>query len=97
VIAWPHAEMAAMGVETAVDLVYRRDVDSSADPQARREQLIEEISDRIGVIHAAEAFGVDAIIRPSETRAWLLASMATLPRRRLMETLTPRRHAVTPL
>jgi propionyl-CoA carboxylase beta chain len=97
VLAWPHAEMAAMGVEAAVDLVFRRDVGSAPDPQARREQLIEEISDRIGVIRAAEAFGVDAIVRPSETREWLIATLACLPRRHLMETLTPRRHAVTPV
>jgi propionyl-CoA carboxylase beta chain len=58
---------------------------------------VAEFSERIGVLRAAEAFGIDAVIRPSETREWLIATMATLPRRRLMDTFTPRRHPVTPL
>lgn len=97
VVAWPHAETAVMGVETAIDLMYRRDVESAPDPAVRRAELSDQFSQQIGVIRAAEAFGIDAVIRPSETRAWLLATMATLPRRKQMQTLTPRRHAVTPL
>lgn len=97
VVAWPHAEMAVMGVETAVDLMYRREIEADTDPDRRRAELIAHFAPQIGALRAAEGFGIDAIIRPSETRAWITDVLSTLPRRRLIDTFTPRRHAVSPL
>lgn len=97
VVAWPHAETAVMGVATAVDLMHRREIQDAHDPEKRRAELVAQFAPEVGGLRAAEAFGIDAIIRPSETRRWLLTTMATLPRRRLMETLTPRRHPVASL
>lgn len=97
VAAWPHAETAVMAVETAIELVYRRELSTAEDPDARRTQLAGEFRDRLGAVRGAEGFGYDAVIRPSETRAWLADLLSVLPRHRMMATLTPRRHPVSPL
>ncbi|GAB2869864.1 acyl-CoA carboxylase subunit beta [Nocardioides pacificus] len=97
VVAWPHAETAVMAVETAIELVYSRDVASAPDPEARRAELVEGFRGGISALRGAEGFGFDAVIRPSDTRAWLADLLPHLPRRRQMQTLTPRRHPVSPL
>ncbi|MFL6108014.1 MAG: hypothetical protein ACJ72L_13715 [Marmoricola sp.] len=86
-----------MGVETAIELVYRREVDTASDPRRRRAELIATFKEQLGAVRGAEGFGVDAVVRPSETRSWLSRTMDQLPRRREMQTLTPRRHPVAPL
>ncbi|GAB3068131.1 carboxyl transferase domain-containing protein [Nocardioides zeae] len=96
VVAWPWAETAVMGVETAVEMVYRREVAASDDPAAARSRLVAELQDRLGAVRAGEGFGVDVVQWPSETRAWLVETLADLPRRRHLRTTTPRRHPVAP-
>lgn len=97
VVAWPHAETAVMAVDTAIELVFSRELADAADPQARRLELAAQFHDRLGAVRGAEGFGYDAVIRPSETRAWLADLLGTLPRHRMMQTITPRRHPVAPL
>ncbi len=97
VVAWPHAETAVMAVETAIELVFRRDLAAADDPDTRRAELAEEFRDRLGAVRGAEGFGYDAVIRPSETRGWLADLLPVLPRHRMMQPLTPRRHGVAPL
>ena len=97
VVAWPDAETAVMSVETAVDLVFRRELADAEDPNARRTALIGEFHERIGAVRGAEGFGYDAILLPSQTRAWIVELLPTLPRHRLMQSVTPRRHPVSPL
>ncbi|WP_145726718.1 acyl-CoA carboxylase subunit beta, partial [Nocardioides sp. J9] len=97
VAAWPHAETAVMAVETAIELVFRRDVDAAPDPDARRAALAAGFRGQIDALRGAEGFGYDAIIRPSETRAWLAELLPVLPRHSSMQSLTPRRHPVAPL
>lgn len=97
VVAWPHAETAVMAVETAVELVFQRDLAAAEDPAGRRTELIEQFRGQLGAVRGAEGFGYDAVIRPSETRAWLADLLPVLPRHRLMDTFTPRRHGVAPL
>jgi propionyl-CoA carboxylase beta chain len=100
VVAWPHAETAVMAAETAVELVFKRELEGCASDEERarrRREIAAGFDDRASALRGAEGFGYDAIIRPSETRAWLAELLPQLPRRRLMETLTPRRHGVEPL
>ena len=99
VVAWPHAETAVMAAETAVELVFKRELDAAADEDraAKKREIAAAFDDRASAIRGAEGFGYDAIIRPSETRAWLAELLAQLPRHRLMDTVTPRRHGVEPL
>jgi len=95
--AWPHAETGVMAVESAIELVYRRDVEAAEEPDARRAELAEGFRGRLGAVRGAEGFGYDAVIRPSETRGWLASLLPTLPRHRQMQVLTPRRRPVAPL
>jgi propionyl-CoA carboxylase beta chain len=97
VLAWPSAQTAVMAVESAVELVYKRAIDADDSPDDRRQELVARFQAQLGAVRGAEGFGVDAVCRPSETRAWLSSTLGQLPRRRLMQTLTPRRHAVQPL
>lgn len=97
VVAWPHAETGVMSPEAAVDLVFRREIGSAADPEAARERLTTTFAGRLGAVRGAEGFGFDAVVRPSETRQLLTDTLATLPRRRLMQHITPRIHPVDPL
>ena len=100
VVGWPHAETAVMAAETAVELVFKRDLEAAASPEeraAKAREIAAAFDDRAGAVRGAEGFGYDAVIRPSETRAWLAELLPQLPRHRLMETLTPRRHGVEPL
>ena len=97
VVAWPHAETAVMAVETAIELVYGREVASAPEPESRRAELIEGFRGGLGALRGAEGFGFDAVIRPSETRGWLADLLPDLPRHGQMQVLTPRRHAVAPL
>lgn len=86
-----------MAVESAVEMTYRRDIENSAHPSGRRTELTSTFRRQLGALRAAEGFGVDAVIRPSETRPALIRLLGQLPRRKAMQTVTPRRHAVAPL
>ena len=70
--AWPTAEIAVMGPEGAVDIVYKRELDGASNPQDRqelRQSKIEEFRDRFASPYVAADRGfVDAIIQPRETR-----------------------------
>lgn len=97
VLAWPDAETAVMGVETAVEMVHRREIDRAEEPAARRGELVAAYRDRISAQRGAEGFGFDAVVRPSETREFLVRTLATVARRKAMQTHTPRLHPVAPL
>ena len=100
VVGWPYAETAVMAAETAVELVFKRDLDATESDEERtvkRREIADAFRDRVGAVRGAEGFGYDAVIRPSETRAWLAELLPQLPRHRLLDTITPRRHGVEPL
>lgn len=94
--AWPTAEICAMSVEGAVDVAFRRDVESAPDPAARRAELIAETRARIGALHAAEGFGIDDVIDPRDTRARLIQAFAMLPARR-PDPGPPKRRPISPI
>ena len=71
-----------MSVEGAVDVAYRREYENAADPQARRRELIDTFKSQLGALRAAEAFGIDEIIDPPETRKRLIETFAVCPPRR---------------
>lgn len=80
--AWPTAEICAMSVEGSVDVAYRRDFESAEDPAARRQELIDIFKSQLGAQRAAEGFGVDEIIDPRQTRAYLCNTFDRCPPRR---------------
>jgi acetyl-CoA carboxylase carboxyltransferase component len=98
--AWPTAEVAVMGPDGAVNIVFRRELDASAqngvDPAGRRAALVEEYKERFANPYiAAERGYVDAVIEPEETRPWLIRALeASLTKR---EPRPPRKHGNIPL
>jgi acetyl-CoA carboxylase carboxyltransferase component len=83
-VAWPTGEFGAMGLEGAVRLGYRRELEAVADPQAREalyQKLVAEAYENGKAINVASYFEIDAVIDPSETRRWLLRGLQSLPAR----------------
>jgi propionyl-CoA carboxylase beta chain len=94
--AWPTAEVAVMGPEGAVNIVFRRELEEAVDPEARRAELIEEYKARFANPYvAAERGYVDDVIEPRRTRPVLIDALETaLPKR---ERRPPRKHGNIPL
>ncbi|MCW2939659.1 MAG: carboxyl transferase [Actinomycetia bacterium] len=95
-LAWPTAQIAVMGAQGAVNILYRRELADAADPDARRAELITEYEDTLANPYiAAERGYVDAVIRPSETRAQVVKALRALREKR--QTLPPKKHGNIPL
>jgi acetyl-CoA carboxylase carboxyltransferase component len=80
--AWPSAQICAMSIEGAIDVAFRKDYMSAPDPQARRQEMIEETRVQTASIHAAEGFGVDDVIDPRTTRRRIIEILDQAPPRR---------------
>ena len=73
VFAWPAAEIAVMGPEGAANIIFRKEITSSDDPDGTRKQKVEEYKDKFANPYVAAARGyVDAVIEPKETRRFLM-------------------------
>jgi propionyl-CoA carboxylase beta chain len=98
-LAWPTAQIAVMGADGAVDILYRRDLAAVADLQERtdlRRQRITEYEDTLfNPYIAAERGYVDAVIRPAETRSQVTRALRALRTKR--QTLPPKKHGNIPL
>jgi methylmalonyl-CoA carboxyltransferase large subunit len=96
VAAWPTAEVAVMGAEGAVEVVFRREIEAAKDRGARRAELIEEYRRVFGSPYVAAARRlVDDVIAPAETRAWLVDALAALETKR--ELRPAKKHGLMPL
>jgi acetyl-CoA/propionyl-CoA carboxylase carboxyl transferase subunit len=94
--AWPTAEIAVMGPEGAVNIIFRKELERAADPVSRKAQMIEEYKEKFSnPFIAAERGYVDDVIEPEETRPRLIAALEMLQTKR--ETLPPRKHGNIPL
>jgi acetyl-CoA carboxylase carboxyltransferase component len=94
--AWPSAELAVMGPNGAVEIVYRRELAAASDPAARRAELVEEYTEKFANPYiAAERGYVDDVIDPADTRKVLIRSFEMLVSKR--EELPRRKHGNVPL
>ncbi|MGH2726973.1 MAG: carboxyl transferase domain-containing protein, partial [Actinomycetota bacterium] len=94
--AWPTAEIAVMGPEGAVNIVFRKDLEKAEDRKAARAEKISEYTDRFANPYiAAERGYVDDVIDPADTRPRLISALEMLLTKR--ETLPPRKHDNIPL
>jgi propionyl-CoA carboxylase beta chain len=94
--AWPSAEIAVMGPEGAVNILYKREIEKAADPAAARAQRIDEFRAKFANPYVAAARGfVDEVIRPRQTRARLIAALAGLETKR--DRNPPKKHGNIPL
>jgi propionyl-CoA carboxylase beta chain len=95
-LAWPTAEIAVMGPEGAIDIIFRKELAEAADREARRRELVEEYRAQFAHPYIAASRGyIDDVIEPRETRRRLIAALEVLHRKRVT---TPRRkHGNIPL
>jgi propionyl-CoA carboxylase beta chain len=94
--AWPTAEIAVMGPEGAVNILYRRELEAAVDPSALRAQRVDEFRQKFANPYVAASRGfVDAVIRPRTTRPRLIAALATLETKR--DKNPPKKHGNIPL
>jgi acetyl-CoA carboxylase carboxyltransferase component len=95
-IAWPMAEIAVMGPDAAVGLIFRRDIQEAPDPAGKRAELISEYETLFSSPYQAANRGyIDAVIQPSKTRPWLIKALETARTKRVN---TPaRKHGNIPL
>ncbi len=94
--AWPSAELAVMGPQGAVEIVYRKEIQAAADPVARRDELVDEYTEKFAnPYNAAERGYVDDVIDPADTRRKIIAGLEMLRSKR--EDLPKRKHGNTPL
>jgi len=95
-LAWPTAEIAVMGAEGAVNILYRDEIASADDPSAARARLVEAYQEEFANPYVAAARGyVDDVIRPSETRPRLIAALRMLADKR--DANPPKKHGNLPL
>ncbi len=96
VAAWPSAEIAVMGGEGAVNLLYRRELAEADDPDALRIKLMAEYSEKFSTPYRAAASGmVDDVIEPADTRAYIAMSLEILKSKR--EVRPEKKHGLIPL
>jgi propionyl-CoA carboxylase beta chain len=102
-LAWPTAQIAVMGAQGAVNILYRKELaeaaagdETGATAEARRAELVQEYEDHLANPYlAAERGYVDAVIAPHETRAEIVRGLRLLRSKR--ETLPPKKHGNIPL
>ena len=95
-VAWPSAEIAVMGPEGAVNIVYREEIERAKDPEARRKELVASYVERFANPYVAAARGyLDDVIEPHETRPRLIAALRSLAGKR--DANPKRKHGNIPL
>ena len=96
VYAWPTAEIAVMGAEGAVKILYKREIAAAKDPAGREKELAADYREQFcSPYQAARKAMITDVIAPSETRAVVsMALRATLSKR---ETRPPKKHGTIPL
>jgi acetyl-CoA carboxylase carboxyltransferase component len=95
-VAWPTAEIAVMGPDAAVGVVFRRELAAAPDPARRRQELVEQYEDLFASPYQAASRGyIDDVIEPRQTRPWLIRALALARAKRVS---TPsRKHGNIPL
>ncbi|GAA2725778.1 hypothetical protein GCM10010439_26570 [Actinocorallia aurantiaca] len=89
-ISWPTGEIGGMGLEGAVRLGFRKELEAAEDPDALFDEMVAVAYEHSKALNAASAFELDDVIDPAETRRWILASFKDRPprqgRRRFIDT-----------
>jgi propionyl-CoA carboxylase beta chain len=94
--AWPTAELAVMGPEGAVNILFKRELDAAADPAKARAEKVAEFREKFANPYIAAGRGfLDEVIHPRETRRKLIAALANLENKR--DKNPPKKHGNIPL
>jgi len=95
-LAWPSAEIAVMGPEGAVNIIFKREIEKAGHPEAARAANVTEYRDKFANPYVAASRGfIDAIIEPHETRPRLINALEMLQNKR--DTNPPKKHGNIPL
>jgi acetyl-CoA carboxylase carboxyltransferase component len=95
-LAFPTAEIAVMGPDGAVNIVYRKEIEQSKDPAAVRAKFVAEYNEKFANPYVAAALGyLDDVIEPQETRPRLIRALSALRNKR--QSLPPKKHGSIPL
>ncbi len=95
-LAWPTAEIAVMGPEGAVNVLFRRELAAAGNPDAQRRELVQTYRERFANPYVAASRGyIDGVIRPSQTRPMLIRGLEMLKDKRVRR--PPRKHGNVPL
>ncbi len=96
VYAWPTAEIAVMGPQGAINVIFRKDISSAEQPETLREKLIQEYKDKFANPKEPAALGyIDDIILPTETRPLLIKALDSLQHKSMQN--PPKKHGNIPL
>jgi propionyl-CoA carboxylase beta chain len=94
--AWPSAEIAVMGPEGAVNIIFKKEINESKNPEETRKKLVAEYQEKFENPYiAAEKGYIDEIIEPEETRPKLITALESLLNKR--EARPPKKHGNIPL
>jgi acetyl-CoA carboxylase carboxyltransferase component len=94
--AWPSAEIAVMGPEGAVNVVFRKQISEAGDAEVEQERLVQEYRDTFANPYVASARGyIDDVIEPRETRPRIIEALQMLQNKR--DTNPPKKHGNIPL
>ncbi|PJF29196.1 MAG: methylmalonyl-CoA carboxyltransferase, partial [Phototrophicales bacterium] len=95
-LAWPTAEIAVMGPEGAVEIIYRRELKEAKDPVARKKELADDYRAKFANPYIAASRGfIDDVIEPRDTRAILINALQVLQNKR--DSNPPKKHGNMPL
>ena len=95
-LAWPSAEIAVMGAQGAVNILYRKELTEAKEPEKRRAELVEEYNETLANPYlAAERGFIDAVIEPNQTREYITKALRSLRNKR--DILPARKHGNIPL
>ncbi|MCX6554047.1 MAG: methylmalonyl-CoA carboxyltransferase, partial [Candidatus Aminicenantes bacterium] len=96
VAAWPTAEIAVMGPQGAINIIFKKDIAEAVEPETVRERLIMEYKEKFANPREPAAYGyVDDIILPVETRPFLIKNLEALVNK--SQKLPPKKHGNIPL
>ena len=94
--AWPSAEIAVMGAQGAVNILYRKDISEASDPESLRKELVNDYTEKLSNPYAAAERGtIDSVIEPEDSRAYITKAFRTLKTKR--DVLPARKHGNIPL
>ena len=95
-LAWPSAEIAVMGAEGAVNIIYREEITKAEDPDNKRHELIQEYQDKFTTPYIAASRGfLDDVIDPADTRVQIIKALEMLQNKR--DSLPAKKHGNIPL
>jgi len=95
-LAWPTAEIAVMGPQGAVEIIFKKEIKASADPQAELDKKIDDYREKFASPYVAASYGyIDDVIIPADTRRRLVKALAFLDGKK--DTMPPKKHGNIPL